>query len=94
AGAMSQMLEILGHTVTVANGARTAIHAAESGAFDLLSSDIGLPDGSGLDVVRVFAERQAAPSIAITGYGMEDDIGRRGAEGSIRWFVHPTCISR
>ncbi|ATG18820.1 hybrid sensor histidine kinase/response regulator [Ralstonia pickettii] len=94
AEAMSQMLEILGHTVTVANGARTAMQAAESGTFDLLISDIGLPDGSGLDVVRVFAERQAAPSIAITGYGMEDDIARCREAGFTDHLTKPVDFKR
>lgn len=94
AEAMSQMLEILGHTVTVANGARTAMQAAESGTFDLLISDIGLPDGSGLDVVGVFAERQAAPSIAITGYGMEDDIARCREAGFTDHLTKPVDFKR
>jgi len=94
AEAMSQMLEILGHTVTVAKGARAAMQAAESGTFDLLISDIGLPDGSGLDVVRVFAERQAAPSIAITGYGMEEDVARCRNAGFTDHLTKPVDFKR
>ena len=94
AEAMGQVLELLGHTVTVANGAQTAMQAAESGTFDLLISDIGLPDGSGLDVVRVFAERQAAPSIAITGYGMEEDIARCREAGFTDHLTKPVDFKR
>jgi CheY-like chemotaxis protein len=50
---------------------------ARSERFDLIVSDIGLPDGSGLDLMRrVTAERGALPSIALTGFGTEEDIRR------------------
>lgn len=94
AEAMAQMLEILGHTVTVANDAKAAMRAAETGTFDLLISDIGLPDGSGLDVVRVFAQRQAAPSIAVTGYGMEDDVARCREAGFTDHLTKPVDFER
>ncbi|MDE2201410.1 MAG: response regulator [Burkholderiaceae bacterium] len=94
AEAMGQVLAILGHTVTVASGAQTAMRAAESGPFDLLISDIGLPDGSGLDVVRAFGERHAAPSIAITGYGMEEDIARCHEAGFTDHLTKPVDFKR
>lgn len=53
---MLQMLEIFGYSVVVVNGVCMVMQVVEFGMFDLLISDIGLLDGSGLDVVCVFVE--------------------------------------
>jgi CheY-like chemotaxis protein len=41
-----------------------------------LISDLGLPDGSGLEVVRAYREMSRGPAIALSGYGMEEDVKR------------------
>ena len=45
----------LGHEVTTAGTIAAALEAVEAGEFDLVVSDIGLPDGSGLDLMRQVA---------------------------------------
>ncbi|QDV35302.1 ATP-binding protein [Tautonia plasticadhaerens] len=65
----ARMLAASGHTVTTAGSVAEAL--ASGGAHDLLISDLGLPDGSGIDVLRRF---HPLPSIALTGYGMEADL--------------------
>ena len=48
----------------------------------LIVSDIGLPDGTGLELMRrVVSQRGRVPAIALTGYGMEDDIVRSREAG-------------
>jgi PAS domain S-box-containing protein len=75
--AMAQLIEVFGHRVDVAASVDAARRCIDSASYDLLISDIGLPDGSGLDVVRHWnVVQQNAPSIAITGYGMEEDMRR------------------
>ena len=82
---MVRLLRGLGHDVTAAGTIGTALEAVEGSAFDLIVSDIGLPDGSGLDLMRrVVAARGEVPSIALTGYGMEEDIQRSREAGSRR----------
>ena len=49
-----------------------ALRSAEE-PFDLLLSDLGLPDGSGLDLIRLIRRSSDLPAIAISGYGMEHD---------------------
>ena len=44
--------------------------------FDVLVSDIGLPDGSGLDLVRLLSRDHPVRAIALSGYGTRDDIRR------------------
>ncbi|MDB5294729.1 MAG: domain S-box, partial [Phycisphaerales bacterium] len=45
-------------------------------AFDLLISDIGLPDGTGLDLMRQIRGRTALRGIVLSGFGSEEDVRR------------------
>ena len=64
--AMTTLLTLSGHTVESAANVEEAKQKSASARFDLLISDIGLPDGDGTDVVKVFVTHQNAPSIAMT----------------------------
>ena len=44
--------------------------------FNLLLSDIGLPDGTGIDLIREMRRHSTVPAIALTGFGMDQDISR------------------
>ncbi|SAL32986.1 chemotaxis protein [Caballeronia sordidicola] len=93
--AMAQVLEVLGHQVTVATTVAQALSVAASDTFDLLVSDIGLPDGSGLDVARAWAGLQPGkPSVAITGYGMDEDIRRCHEAGFLDHLTKPVNFAR
>ena len=79
---MAKLLSNLGHLVQSAGTIAAAQEAADRGEFDLIISDIGLPDGSGLDLMRRYVRRRGPiPSIALTGYGMEEDIQRSHEAG-------------
>ncbi|MDB5319814.1 MAG: multi-sensor hybrid histidine kinase [Phycisphaerales bacterium] len=70
-----------GHAIDVAS---TLGHArrltAECGTYDLLLCDIGLPDGSGAELMRELSSRCGTRGIALTGYGMPAEIdAARGA---------------
>jgi PAS domain S-box-containing protein len=71
---MSRLLKGMGHHVVTAGSLASATAASRSQPFDLVLSDIGLPDGSGLDLMRELGGRYAGRSIALTGYGMEEDV--------------------
>jgi PAS domain S-box-containing protein len=93
--AMAEVLEMLGHEVTVAVTVAEAIERARSGPFDLLVSDIGLPDGTGLDIARAWTSLQPdKPSVAITGYGMDEDIRRCREAGFRNHLTKPVNFSR
>ena len=54
-----------------------AIVAAADGIYDLLMSDIGLPDGRGDELMMILRKNGFdAPAIALSGYGMEADLLR------------------
>lgn len=95
AAAMASLLEILGHEVERAASVREARERIRAGRFDVLISDIGLPDGSGFEVVGEWkAYQHRAPSIAITGYGMEEDVRRSHEAGFTDHLTKPLSFDR
>lgn len=69
--------------------ARTLIAGQQ---FDLLISDIGLPDGSGFDLMREMRVHSALRGIALTGYGMEEDISRSREAGFVVHLTKPISV--
>ena len=69
------LLEQAGHRVRAATTLAAALEAAEVGPVDVLLSDIGLPDGTGLDLLRRLRDdRPRLPAVAFSGFGSDDDI--------------------
>ncbi|HEY5297544.1 MAG TPA: PAS domain S-box protein [Verrucomicrobiae bacterium] len=64
-----------------------AIAAREK--FDFVISDIGLPDGSGNDLMAELRDLYGLKGIALTGYGMEQDIDRSLAAGFVSHLTKP-----
>jgi PAS domain S-box-containing protein len=85
--AMSRLLRQLEHRVITADCVSSALSAAESNDFDLLISDVGLPDGTGTGLMRELLKRRPVKGIALTGYGMESDIQQTREAG---FFAHLT----
>jgi CheY-like chemotaxis protein len=86
---MVQLIRGLGHDTTVATGVADAMAAARATTFDLVISDVGLPDGTGLDFIASFRERSAAPAVAMTGFGSDDDVRRCLAAGFTSHLTKP-----
>jgi PAS domain S-box-containing protein len=90
AEAMAALLSVLGHRVTVAGTVAAALAAArEAGGIDLVVSDLGLPDGHGHDLMRELAGRHGLRGIALSGYGMEEDIRKSHEAGFERHLTKP-----
>jgi PAS domain S-box-containing protein len=84
------ILELHGHRVETAGDVDTALEIAERQTFDVLVSDLGLPDRSGLDLVRALRARgHRMPAIAISGYGQERDIEHSRSAGFTAHLVKP-----
>ena len=87
---MQLFLETIGYRVKTAESVETALRSATQEKFDLLVSDIGLPDGSGEDLLRLLREKGLTlPGIALSGYGMEQDMARSLAAGFQVHLVKP-----
>ncbi len=87
ATAMSMSLEYLGYDVVHAGTLREAIAVGTREAFDIVVTDLGLPDGSGLSLGTALAGR--APLIALSGFGSTEDVARSIAAGFAAHLVKP-----
>jgi CheY-like chemotaxis protein len=65
--ALSIWLSDLGHEVEPVESAAAALAYAKKFTFDLLISDIGLPDGNGRDLLKKLREHHDFHAVAITG---------------------------
>jgi CheY-like chemotaxis protein len=98
AEALAALLAGLGHRITVAGTVAGALAAAEQaagaldGLIDLVISDLGLPDGSGLDLMRELAGRYRLKGIALSGYGMEEDVRQSEQAGFARHLTKPVTL--
>jgi two-component system CheB/CheR fusion protein len=92
---MKVLLERRGYLVTTAATMRSGIEEATNGAYDLLISDIGLPDGSGLDLMETLM-RNGVPirGVALSGFGMEEDIRRSKEVGFTEHLTKPISFQK
>src|SRR5215471_13793559 len=78
---MKRMLERRGYEITVAHSADQAVEKVRTQDFDLLISDIGLPDRSGYELMREVRLNKNLPGIALSGFGTEQDVNQARAAG-------------
>lgn len=81
------------HAATVASALELADEQMASGGLDLLVSDLGLPDGNGLDLMRELSARYAIRGIALSGFGMDSDIRQSITAGFSRHLTKPIDIA-
>ena len=81
AAMMALILRGDGHDVLDVGTAADALRACNDGCFDLIISDIGLPDLSGWDLLKRLRAHCAVPAIALTAFGSPDDRERSRAAG-------------
>lgn len=69
---LEMMVKKLGHGVTVVNSGKKAVSTFKNGQYDMLITDLGMPDISGREVARaVKEERPSTPVLLITGWGVQ-----------------------
>ena len=90
---LSQLLKMSGYSVKIAGSVATALAAAEREKFDMLISDLGLPDATGYDLIKKIRETQNLMGIAMSGYGMDEDIQRSREAGFCEHLVKPVDIT-
>ncbi len=83
---LSRLLSHFGHQISVADNTQSALAIMESQKFDVVLSDIGLPDGSGYDVISKAKQKQPVKAVAITGFGTDEDV-RRGKEAGFDFHL-------
>ena len=86
---ISRLLRSAGFAVTTATDVASASSAADREPFDVLVSDLGLPDGDGYEIMRRVRAIRSMPGIAMSGYGMNEDRRRSHEAGFSEHLVKP-----
>jgi two-component system CheB/CheR fusion protein len=95
AEAMADILRERGHRVIVAGSLAAALAAADEGSgIDLVVSDLGLPDGNGLTLMRELRDRYGLAGIAVSGYGTEEDRRQSADAGFSAHLTKPITVDR
>ncbi len=91
---LTKLLRLRGYEVESANDIESALALSTTAQFDVLVSDIGLPDGTGIDLIRRLHSDRPALAIALTGYGMEDDLRKTHEAGFDHHLVKPIDVNK
>lgn len=86
---LSRLLSRCGHKVSSTDHVESALKLLESKRFDAVVSDIGLPDRSGYELMALAKQRHQIKGIALSGFGMEEDIRRSFAAGFDHHLTKP-----
>src|SRR5437773_1081383 len=92
--ALEKLLARRGHLIAVAHNVRSAMEAAARKKFDLLISDIALPDGTGMDLIVQLRAIANIPGIAISGFGNNGDIERSLQAGFAEHLIKPIKLDK
>ncbi|MDQ3115423.1 MAG: ATP-binding protein [Verrucomicrobiota bacterium] len=92
---LARLLCKQGHQVETASSVEAALALAAAGtAFDLVISDLGLPDGNGIDLMVQLRRDFGLRGIALSGYGMDEDLARTKRAGFLAHLVKPIDFER
>jgi PAS domain S-box-containing protein len=89
---LSRLLTHFGHQISVAADRQSALHIMASQKFDVILCDIGLPDGSGYEVLSEAKGQRPVKAIAISGFGTEADVRRSTEAGFDFHLVKPVDL--
>jgi two-component system CheB/CheR fusion protein len=93
---LDQLLKVGGANVTIASNGADALRLASEKEFDVILSDISMPEMDGFEFLRRLRQiegRQDIPVIAITGFGRSDDVERARAAGFHSHFTKPLNLN-
>lgn len=91
---IQRLLEAAACRISSAGTAGAALELAETNKFDLVISDLGLPDMSGHELMRQLHARHGLSGIALSGYGMEADVEQSRAAGFRHHLTKPVSFDR
>ncbi|RYD85544.1 MAG: PAS domain-containing hybrid sensor histidine kinase/response regulator [Verrucomicrobiaceae bacterium] len=94
---LSQILKRRGYHVHISHCLHDAEAAAETESFDLVLSDIDLPDGTGYELMHFLHEFHPVPGIAMSGFGMQEDVKKSREAGFAEHLVKPVdpdCLKK
>ena len=86
---LTRLLRCQGHEVMPAATVQRALTLAADHTFDFVISDLGLPDGNGIDLMMQLSNDYGLRGIALTGYGMAEDLAKTEQAGFLAHLVKP-----
>lgn len=88
---LTRLLTRRGYIVRTATCIAECLEVAREYDFDLLISDIGLPDGRGTELLKQLhaLHGKSPPAIAMSGFGMDDDVERSQQAGFSEHLTKP-----
>jgi two-component system CheB/CheR fusion protein len=86
---LAELLECRGHKVRVARTGAAALACADAEPFDLVVSDVGLPDLDGYQLMQKLRDRHALKGIALTGTRV---VGDPLDSGFIAFLTKPIAL--
>jgi CheY-like chemotaxis protein/predicted acetyltransferase len=90
----SRLLRVKGHEVFGASNVASALKTLCNESIDVLLSDLGLPDGTGCDLMMRAQAIQPLTGIALSGFGMAEDITRAINAGFSHHLIKPVNFER
>ncbi|PYJ33560.1 MAG: hybrid sensor histidine kinase/response regulator [Verrucomicrobia bacterium] len=90
---LTNLLRRRGYHVQSALNFQSALDLGANEEFDVLISDLALPDGSGIDLIQKLSSKPLV-RIALTGFGMEDDIRKSYEAGFQHHLVKPIDLNK
>ena len=92
---LSGLLELRGHQVQIAGNVEDALRLTADGQFDLVVSDVGLPDATGYELMRELLIRlPVIRGIAMSGWGRPEDIAKSREAGFSEHLTKPVALKR
>ncbi len=91
---LTLMLRKRNYNIVPADSLAAALAAAAESQFDLLISDIELPDGSGLELIRGLGDGRKVPAIAMSGFGSDEDVLLSTGAGFAEHLTKPIDLNR
>jgi PAS domain S-box-containing protein len=86
---LSRLLRKRGYDILIAGTTARAMEIIASEPVEIMLSDVGLPDGTGYELIRRAREIRPLVGIAMSGFGMEEDIARSREAGFLEHLVKP-----
>jgi CheY-like chemotaxis protein/anti-sigma regulatory factor (Ser/Thr protein kinase) len=86
---LRRILEQAGYKIAHAGTIAAARALAREWRFDLVISDLGLPDGTGLELMKSLREERGLTGIALSGFGTDDDLAASAAAGFAEHLIKP-----
>ena len=86
---MTRLLVRAGHQVVAVGSLAHALSEASANRLDLVISDLGLPDGTGTELMQQLRAVYGLSGIALSGYGMDEDLARSREAGFVTHLTKP-----